>query len=460
MRPRFGGLPPAPSLPATERPDDALAIGTTDGAPPTGTSGDAPATGKGKAPEPRPSRWFPYTRTTESRAEPLRYEVADTGHLRLPAGQEIPPTGWTRFGDDFVHPGTGALLRGDSGWLGRVANLDTLVPALTALDPDAAPYRITADPSSLHLIPEYGVPEYGDGTALRIPLTREPAAGPPGPLTEPATADAEMAGAELADAWAAHDRARTALATAAHATGPEGRTDTEAATEATQRQMEQAEERLWALGVPPEALADARTADARTAEMPVTAPGEQAPPTGESDLTPDEPTPAPGESAAAPGERAPAPGGSAPAVPLDAELRQWLADRLTEADLPPAPEAADGGETVTTADLRAAGITLSRGCTPRWPSSVTGSPRAGSARRTSRGYGSPARRHRRDGARARRRGHAPTLGRGLHRGQGRRPRGPGRHGDRPRLVGRRSPGAAAPAAPGPRRRPVRRGRLP
>ncbi|QCW79738.1 hypothetical protein EQG64_27950 [Streptomyces sp. S6] len=142
-----------------------------------------------------------------------------------------------------------------------MANLDTLVPALTALDPDAAPYRITADPSSLHLIPEYGVPEYGDGTALRIPLTQEPAVGPPGTPgtpTEPAapTADAETADVDTADAWAAHDRARAALATAAHATGPEARAEVEAA----QRQMERAEERLWALGVPPEALADARTA--------------------------------------------------------------------------------------------------------------------------------------------------------------------------------------------------------
>ncbi|MYR38702.1 hypothetical protein GTX14_23475 [Streptomyces sp. SID4944] len=231
------------------------------------------------------------------------------------------------------------------------------------LDPDAAPYRITADPSSLHLVPEYGVPEYGDGTALRIPLTQEPAVGPPGTPgtpTEPAapTADTETADAETADAWAAHDRARAALATAAaHATGPEAGAEVEAA----QRQMERAEERLWALGVPPEALADARTADARNAEMPVTAPGEQASATRESDLAPDEPSPVPGESAAAPGERAPTPGESAPAVPLDAELRQWLADRLTEADLPPVPEAPDGGETVTTADLRAAGITPSPG---------------------------------------------------------------------------------------------------
>ncbi|MBH0242879.1 hypothetical protein I3W98_08775, partial [Streptomyces cavourensis] len=348
MRPRFGGLPPAPALPATGKPD---------AAPATGTPDEGPVTGKGKAPEPRPSQWFPYTRTTESRAEPLRYEVADTGHLRLPDGQEIPPTGWTRFGDDFVHPETGALLRGDSGWLGRVANLDTLVPALTALDPDAAPYRITADSSFLHLVPEYGVPEYGDGTALRIPLSQEPAVGPPGTPgtpTEPAapTADAETADVDTADAWAAHDRARAALATAAHATGPEAGAEVKAA----QRQMERAEERLWTLGVPPEALADARTA-----EMPVPALGEQAPATGESEATPDESTPVPGESAAAPGERAPAPGESAPAVPLDAELRRWLADRLTEADLPPAPDAPDGGETVTTADLRAAGITLSPG---------------------------------------------------------------------------------------------------
>ncbi|MYW30393.1 hypothetical protein GT040_14135, partial [Streptomyces sp. SID2119] len=165
MRPRFGGLA-------------ATAVLST-GLPSDGT----PSTGKNKEPEPRPHRWFAYTRSTASRMEQLRYEVADSGHLRLPDGQEVPPTGWTRFGDDFVHPETGALLRGDNGWLGRVANLDSLLPALGELDPDAAPYRITADATHLHLAPESG------GAALSIPLALGPAAdGPDAPRATGPTA--------------------------------------------------------------------------------------------------------------------------------------------------------------------------------------------------------------------------------------------------------------------------------
>ncbi|MEK8171885.1 hypothetical protein NKH77_28675 [Streptomyces sp. M19] len=44
----------------------------------------------------------------------------------------IPPTGWTRVGDDFVHEQSGAYLRGDSGWIGHV---DHLAPAPRDLDP-------------------------------------------------------------------------------------------------------------------------------------------------------------------------------------------------------------------------------------------------------------------------------------------------------------------------------------
>ncbi|WP_230543806.1 lonely Cys domain-containing protein, partial [Streptomyces griseus] len=154
MRPRFGERTPPAALSVSEAPE------------PDRSS----TSGKGKSPEPGPRRWFPYIRTADSRPEPFRYEVADTGHLRLPTGRQIPPTGWTRFGDDFVHTETGALLRGDSGWLGRVANIDTLAAALSDLDPDAAPYRVTTDGSSLHL-----VPEDSGGTAFRIPLREGPA---------------------------------------------------------------------------------------------------------------------------------------------------------------------------------------------------------------------------------------------------------------------------------------------
>ncbi|MEV5810612.1 hypothetical protein, partial [Streptomyces parvulus] len=54
--------------------------------------------------------------------------------------------------------------------LGTVANIDTLASALTDLDPEAAPYRITTDAAFLYLVPD------GEGdTAYRIPLNEDPA---------------------------------------------------------------------------------------------------------------------------------------------------------------------------------------------------------------------------------------------------------------------------------------------
>ncbi|WP_146057691.1 lonely Cys domain-containing protein, partial [Streptomyces sp. SM10] len=176
MRPRFGGVAPfavavADVPAATERsatgpPQDTA---TAKGKDPVRTAGD-PAPGTSGT---RPNRWFTYARAAESRAEPFSYEVAGTGHIRLPDGLEIPPDGWTRFGHDFVHAATGAILRGDSGWIGRVANMDTLAPVLEDLDQEAAPHRVVADSSALYL-----VPEGDDGTALRIPLRD---AAPPAP---------------------------------------------------------------------------------------------------------------------------------------------------------------------------------------------------------------------------------------------------------------------------------------
>ncbi|MFE4690582.1 lonely Cys domain-containing protein, partial [Streptomyces sp. NPDC056749] len=182
MRPRYGGVDPGSAVPVTEvraaagtpAPGPAPDTGTAKGKSPVrAAEGDVPAL-EGT----RPNRWFTWTRAAESRSEPFSYEVADTGHIRLPDGQEIPPDGWTRFGHDFLHTTTGTILRGDSGWIGRVANIDTLAPVLEDLDQEATPHRVVADPSAFHLVPE------GDGdTALRIPL-RE--AGPgdtpaPGP---------------------------------------------------------------------------------------------------------------------------------------------------------------------------------------------------------------------------------------------------------------------------------------
>jgi hypothetical protein len=185
MRPRYGGVDPAAVVPVTDVPATAPAehTATADTPATTGTGADK---GKGRAAdargaaeatdtgivdgtpgtaEPRPNQWFTYTRVAESRSAPFTYEVADTGHIRLPGGEEIPPTGWTRFGHDFVHEATGTLLRGDSGWIGRVANMDTLAVVMADLGHDVTPHRIVADSSDLYVVPE----DDGD-TALRIPL--------------------------------------------------------------------------------------------------------------------------------------------------------------------------------------------------------------------------------------------------------------------------------------------------
>ncbi|WP_241191730.1 lonely Cys domain-containing protein, partial [Streptomyces sp. ADI97-07] len=199
MRPRFGAVDPAFVVPASEAPETDLP--TPAGSAPDGSADRVTAgTGKGKAPDTAtaddtpptadPRQWFAYTRAAEYRSEPLRYEVADTGHIRLPDGEEIPPTGWTRYGHDFVHGATGAILRGDSGWIGHVANLDTLWPAMADLDPDTAPYRIVADPSALYLVPEYG------DMALRIPLREYAGFAVPGDTSLTATQPTPVAPAD------------------------------------------------------------------------------------------------------------------------------------------------------------------------------------------------------------------------------------------------------------------------
>ncbi|GAB3976051.1 hypothetical protein GCM10029978_061800 [Actinoallomurus acanthiterrae] len=113
---------------------------------------------------------FAYERPHPSRSTPYTYEIDRTGVVRL-SGEELSPFGWTRFGDDFVHEPTGAYLRGDNGWLGRVGNHDTLLEALTSLDPGARPYRLVVDENAVYL-----VPLEERGTAVRIPL-KDGAAG-------------------------------------------------------------------------------------------------------------------------------------------------------------------------------------------------------------------------------------------------------------------------------------------
>jgi hypothetical protein len=116
------------------------------------------SSGAGKAAE----RWF--VRSSEHSSAP-GYEYSDASRIALPDGEVLSGKEWMRFGDDFVHMPSGALLRGDSGWIGRVANMESLRDVIVVLDTEAAPYTLVADASALFL-----VPMKTGGQAVRIAL--------------------------------------------------------------------------------------------------------------------------------------------------------------------------------------------------------------------------------------------------------------------------------------------------
>ncbi|MCT9084752.1 hypothetical protein, partial [Streptomyces fulvoviolaceus] len=141
----------------------------------------SPSAGKGKQPE----RWFTYRRTTPySQVPEYTYQVSTGGEIDLPADGDtptvtLPPEGWLRFGDDFVQVPTadapdGAFLRGDSGWLGTLADPDALRDRMNAPGSAPVPYTLVVDPAGTHL---YLVPTGADeaagaegDSAVRIPL--------------------------------------------------------------------------------------------------------------------------------------------------------------------------------------------------------------------------------------------------------------------------------------------------
>lgn len=113
----------------------------------------------------------------------LGYGVNPAGWVELPDGTVVSPLGWTSFGDDFIHAGTGVVLRGDSGWIGRVQNIEQVIEEWDHLDPWAAPYTLIPHDTGIHM-----VPARPDSPAVHIPVTPRPATSEtPPPATEPAT---------------------------------------------------------------------------------------------------------------------------------------------------------------------------------------------------------------------------------------------------------------------------------
>ncbi|MGO4751737.1 hypothetical protein AB4212_24500, partial [Streptomyces sp. 2MCAF27] len=96
----------------------------------------------------------------------------------------LEPEGWRRFGADFLHQPSGALLYGDSGWIGRAGNAAEVLEAFPTV-----PYTLSADSSGLLLVPDERETGATAGvTAVRIPLTAAPPTPAFPPPSEPGSA--------------------------------------------------------------------------------------------------------------------------------------------------------------------------------------------------------------------------------------------------------------------------------
>jgi hypothetical protein len=89
------------------------------------------------------------------------YTVTSAGRIVLPDGLELPGQGWVRHGPDFLHAAYGVVLFGDSGWIGRVQNWETLAEALDV--ETLPPYRAHTHSGEFFL-----TPLDGGGPSVRI----------------------------------------------------------------------------------------------------------------------------------------------------------------------------------------------------------------------------------------------------------------------------------------------------
>ncbi|MEB3960491.1 hypothetical protein OKJ48_09560 [Streptomyces kunmingensis] len=108
-------------------------------------------------------RWYAFTaRPPEADAvsghkvDDITYEISDTtGSVDLLDGRLLTSGLWFAYGHDFLQPGVGDsayLLRGDNGWIGQISSGPQSPPGF-AMD---RPYRLSADPTGLYLVPFSG----------------------------------------------------------------------------------------------------------------------------------------------------------------------------------------------------------------------------------------------------------------------------------------------------------------
>ncbi|WP_431955238.1 hypothetical protein, partial [Actinacidiphila sp. bgisy167] len=121
----------------------------------------------GKQPQSR--SWTRYELPAPDRPTALfGYDISDTGDIHLRDRQHpvlLPADGWLAYGDDFIHTTEGVILRGDTGWIGRIDNWDTLHDSLN--HPQAT-HTVHHDGRTVHLLPHT---TSTSTTATRLPLS-------------------------------------------------------------------------------------------------------------------------------------------------------------------------------------------------------------------------------------------------------------------------------------------------
>lgn len=97
---------------------------------------------------------------------PHQYEITNTGHIRLPGGQELSPGSWVEYQGDYVHLDTGMRLRGGDG---RIEPIHGWAGIRVGLDEETTtPQEIWADATHIYLRPR------GGGPIVGLPLSTVP----------------------------------------------------------------------------------------------------------------------------------------------------------------------------------------------------------------------------------------------------------------------------------------------
>ncbi|UMP06946.1 hypothetical protein [Amycolatopsis sp. EV170708-02-1] len=129
-----------------------------------------------------PQEWFEIL--DREGAGIVTYRVSSWGRIGIPGwANPVPGVGWAQWGHDLIHPSTGVVLRGHTGWIGRLtaAELPDVRSALAAHG--AEQFTLSATPAGIFATPAGGgrvwqIPFHGH--VRRAAPTTTPEPGRPG----------------------------------------------------------------------------------------------------------------------------------------------------------------------------------------------------------------------------------------------------------------------------------------